>query len=75
MSTGKCFTSSSFIPMQDCCGDTNRKSKDNERKAEKGRGYIRSIVFYFGILRAINIYCNVKEFMFFFSFRYVKQHV
>jgi len=29
--------------MQDRCGDTDRKSKDNERNAEKGRGYVRSI--------------------------------
>jgi len=43
MSTGKCFTSSSFIPMQDRCENTDQKSKDNERSTEKGRGYIRSI--------------------------------
>jgi len=36
--------SSSIIPMQDHCGNTDRKSKDNERNAEKGRGYIRSIL-------------------------------
>jgi len=40
MSTGKFFKSSSFIPMQDRCGNTDRKSKDNERNAEKGRGYM-----------------------------------
>jgi len=29
--------------MQDRCGNKDRKSKDNERNAEKGRGYIRYI--------------------------------
>jgi len=29
--------------MQDRCENTDRKSKDNERNSEKGRGYIRSI--------------------------------
>jgi len=35
------FTSSKFIPMQlqDRCENTDRKSKDFERNAEKGRGY------------------------------------
>jgi len=32
--------------MQDRCGNTDRKSKDNERNAEKGRGYIRSILIH-----------------------------
>jgi len=43
MSTGNFFTSSSFIPMQDRCENTDQKSKDNEHSSEKGRGYIRSI--------------------------------
>jgi len=30
------LTSSSFIPMQDRCENTDRKSKDNKRRAEKG---------------------------------------
>jgi len=29
--------------MQDRCENTDRKSKDNKRSTEKGRGYIRSI--------------------------------
>jgi len=34
------LTSSSFVPMQDRYENTDRKSKDNERNAEKGRGYM-----------------------------------
>jgi len=35
-------TSRLFINRQDHCETTDRKTKDNERRAEKGWGYIRS---------------------------------
>jgi len=44
--------------MQDRCQNTDRKSEDNERNGEKGRGYLRSIqfkslIFYFYSARTL----------------------
>jgi len=49
--------SSSFIPMQDRCGNTER----NERNAEKGRGYIRSRVSYAKLCVCFYLCCDTSD--------------